>query len=149
MLPRARCRGGCWPDWGSEALEALCDHLLGCTRRLEIVIGRSIPDGLRSAYRCIARQFWRQIGRAALLRTMQRDASHGLLLFCCPIVYFSTAAPASGQLDYPTTRQMQLAAVPKLLPPAEMSSGIPYTAAREVQGRLLTGLRQRDDRILV
>ena len=44
---------------------------------------------------------------------------------------------------------MQLAAVPNLLPPPEMPRGIQYIAARKVQGRLLVGLGQRDDRILV
>jgi len=27
MLPRARCRGGCWPDWGSAAIGSSCQHL--------------------------------------------------------------------------------------------------------------------------
>ena len=84
-----------------------------------------------------------------LLRTVQRDESRRLLLLRCPIVYFSTAAPASGQLDYPTTRQMQLAAVPKLIPPPAIARGIPYDAAREVRGRPLAGLGQQGDRILV
>jgi hypothetical protein len=84
------------------------------------------------------------------VRTVQRDKSHRLLLLCCPIVCFSTACACSGQLNYPqTTRQMQLAAVPKLLPPPEMARGIPHEAAREVQGRLLPGLGQRGDRILL
>jgi len=51
---------------------------------------------------------------------VQRDESHRLLLLCCPIVYFSTPVPASGQLTYHMTRQMQLAAVPKLLPPPKI-----------------------------
>ena len=45
--------------------------------------------------------------------------------------------------------QMQLAAVQKLLPPSAIARGIPYDAAREVQGRLLAGLGQRDGRVLV
>ena len=44
---------------------------------------------------------------------------------------------------------MQLAAVPKLHSAPEMSRGIQFIAAREVQGRVLAGLEQRDDRILV
>jgi len=44
---------------------------------------------------------------------------------------------------------MQLAAVPKLLPPPAMARGIPFLAVREVQGRLLAGLGQQGDRILV
>ena len=44
---------------------------------------------------------------------------------------------------------MQLAAVPKLPPPPKMSRGIPFTAARKVQERLLAGLGQRGDRVLV
>ena len=52
-------------------------------------------------------------------------------------------------MDYPTTRQPQLAAVPKLLSPPEMSRGIQFIAAREVQGRLLGGLGQSSDQILV
>ena len=80
---------------------------------------------------------------------MQRDESHWLLLLCCPIVYFSSAA-CNRTADYPTTtRQMQLAAVPKLLPPSAMTRGIHHVAASEVQGRLLAGLEQRGDRILV
>ena len=47
----------------------------------------------------------------------------------------------------PATRQMQLAAVPKLLPPSEMHPTTPHDAAREVQGRLLAGVGQRGDRI--
>ena len=79
---------------------------------------------------------------------MQRDESHWLLLLCCPIVYFSSAA-CNRTADYPTTtRQMQLAAVPELLPPPAMGRGIPHEAAREVQGRLLAGLGQRGDHIL-
>ena len=78
---------------------------------------------------------------------MQRDDSHWLLLPCCPIAYFSTAC--TWQLNYPTTRQMQLAAVRKLLPPPAMGRGIPHEAAREVQGRLLAGMGQWGDRILV
>jgi hypothetical protein len=56
---------------------------------------------------------------------------------------------APGQLDYPTTRQVQLAAVPKLLPPPEMSRGIQFIAACKVQGRVLARLGQRDGRVLV
>ena len=78
---------------------------------------------------------------------MQRDESHWLLLPCCPIAYFSTAC--TWQLNYPTTRQVQLAAVPKLLPPPGMSRGIQFTAARKVQGRMLARLGQRDGRVLV
>ena len=37
----------------------------------------------------------------------------------------------------------------KLLLALEMARGIPHAAAREVQGRLLAGLEQRGDRILV
>jgi len=37
----------------------------------------------------------------------------------------------------------------KLLPPSAMGRGIPHDAAREVQGRLLAGLGQRDGRVLV
>ena len=37
----------------------------------------------------------------------------------------------------------------KLLLALEMARGIPHAAAREVQGRLLAGLGQRGDRILV
>ena len=48
--------------------------------------------------------------------------------------------PDHGQLDNPTTRQMRLATVPRLLPPPEMSRGIQVIAAREVKGRLLAGL---------
>ena len=44
---------------------------------------------------------------------------------------------------------MQLAAAPKLPPPPKMSRGIPFTAARKVQERLLAGLGQRGDRVLV
>jgi len=44
---------------------------------------------------------------------------------------------------------MQLAAVRKLLPPPAMGRGIPHEAACEVQGRLVAGLGQRGDRILV
>ena len=44
---------------------------------------------------------------------------------------------------------MQPAADPKLLPPPKMARGMPYDAAREVQGRLLAGLGQRGDRVLV
>ena len=43
---------------------------------------------------------------------------------------------------------MQPAADPKLLPPPKMARGMPYDAAREVQGRLLAGLGQRGDRVL-
>jgi hypothetical protein len=43
---------------------------------------------------------------------------------------------------------MQPTADPKLLPPPEMARGMPCDAAREVQGRLLTGLGQRGDRVL-
>ena len=48
-----------------------------------------------------------------------------------------------------TTRQVQLAAVPKLLPPPEMSRGIQFTVARKVQGRMLARPGQRDGRVLV
>ena len=51
--------------------------------------------------------------------------------------------------DPSDTAEVQLAAVPKLLPPPEMSRGIQHVAARKVQGRLLAGLEQRGDRILV
>ena len=44
---------------------------------------------------------------------------------------------------------MQPTADPKLLPPPEMARGMPCDAAREVQGRLLAGLGQRGDRVLV
>ena len=46
---------------------------------------------------------------------------------------------------------MRLAAVPKLrlLPTLEIARGIPHAAAREVQRRLLAGMGQRGDRILV
>ena len=80
---------------------------------------------------------------------MQRDELHWLLLLCCPIVYFSSAA-CNRTADYPTTtRQMQLAAVPELLPPPAMGRDIPHEAACEVQGRLVAGLGQRGDRILM
>ena len=52
-------------------------------------------------------------------------------------------------MDYPTTRQPQLAAVPKLLWPLEMSRGVQFIAARKVQGRVLARLKQRDGRVLV
>ena len=44
---------------------------------------------------------------------------------------------------------MQLAAVRKLLPPPVMARDILFIAACEVQGRMLAGLGQRDDRVLV
>ena len=59
------------------------------------------------------------------------------------------ALPASDSWVTLATRHMQRAAVPKLLPPPEMSRGIQHVAARKVQGRLLAGLEQRDGRILV
>ena len=49
----------------------------------------------------------------------------------------------------PTTRQVQLAAVPKLLPPPEMSRGAQYIAARKAQGRMLARPGQRDGWVLV
>jgi len=58
-------------------------------------------------------------------------------------------APAPGQLNFPTIRQMQLVAAPKLLPPPAMARGIPHIAAREVQGWLPVGLWQQGDRVLV
>ena len=51
--------------------------------------------------------------------------------------------------DPSDTAEVQLAAVPKLLPPPEMSCGIPRMAAHKVQGRVLAGLGQQGDRILV
>jgi hypothetical protein len=53
-----------------------------------------------------------------------------------------------GEMN-PAIWQMQLAAVPKLLPQPEMARNTPYDAACEVQGRLLAGLGQWGDRILV
>ena len=47
------------------------------------------------------------------------------------------------------TAEMPLAAAQKLLPPWAMARGVPYTAAREVQGRLLAGMGQQDGQILV
>ena len=44
-------------------------------------------------------------------------------------------------MDYPTTRPMQLAAVPKLRPPPEMVRGIPYIAVRDGVRVLCTLLR--------
>ena len=44
---------------------------------------------------------------------------------------------------------MQLAAVPKLHSAPEMSRGIQFIAAREVQGRVLAGLGQCGGQMLV
>ena len=57
LLPRPRCRGGCWPGWGSKVGVLVSSSSQGCTRRSEILIGRSIRGGLRGAYCRIARRF--------------------------------------------------------------------------------------------
>jgi hypothetical protein len=71
----------------------------------------------------------------------------GCRCYCCSIVCFPPPAPC--KMMKLTTRQVQLAAVPKLLPPPGMSRGIQFTAARKVQGRMLARLGQRDGRVLV
>ena len=72
------------------------------------------------------------------MRTLQRNESHRLLLLCCSIGYFSPTwhVDLRGWITT-ATRQMQLAAVPKLLPPPEFSRGSPLMAAREAQMQLL------------
>ena len=136
---RAQGAGGdCWPKWGSRAIESFCHHLLRCTRRSEIVIARSIRDGLRGAYRCITRRFWKSPapGRnhCAQCSAMNRISC------CCSAAQSCNSLhplPASDRWITPATRQMQLAADPKLLPPSAMAHGILHMTAHEVQGRQL------------
>ena len=69
------------------------------------------------------------------MNTVQRDESHRLLLLCCPIVQLSPIPSLHLTDGLPNDTLMQLAAVPKLLPPPEMARGIRFIAARKVQGR--------------
>ena len=46
MPPRARCRGGCWPGWGSATIETWFHLLLACTRRSQLRGVRGITPGL-------------------------------------------------------------------------------------------------------
>jgi hypothetical protein len=46
MPPRARCRGGCWPGWGSATIEAWFHLLLACTLRSQLKGVRDITPGL-------------------------------------------------------------------------------------------------------
>ena len=72
------------------------------------------------------------------MNTAQRDELYRLLLLCCPIVQLSlySCIPSLHLTDgLPNDTLMQLAAVPKLLPPPEMARGIRFIAARKVQGR--------------
>ena len=54
-----------------------------------------------------------------------------------------------GSLDHPTTRQMRLAAIPKLLPPPQMARGMPDAYSCEVRRLLMAQKMLRGDRILV
>ena len=136
---------------GVRSVHSCCIRceLVGCTRRHEF-IGRSIRAGSRGAYRCKTRlsRGGKSPGRnyCAQCSAMNRSGC------CCSAARLCMSpppAPAPGQLDIPTTRQMQLAAAPKLLPPPEMSCGMPHTAVRKVQGRLLIGIGQQGDRVLM
>ena len=107
-----------------------------------------MTESSRGAYRCIARRFPGQIGRAALLRMAPRIATVAAALLLDRVIPSIPSLHLRGEMN-PAIWQMQLAAVLKLLPPPEMSRGIPHTAARKVQGWLLVGLGQCDDRVLV
>jgi hypothetical protein len=100
---------------------------------------RQLARRLPLAYSCSS-SFPGQIGRAALLRTVQRDESQRLRLPCCPVVYFSTAALKPGPVNYPTTRQMQLAGCS---PKAAFAAGnVPWhTVCNRGQGAGATSVR--------
>ena len=88
-------------------------------------------------------------GSAAWVRLRHgRGQPTACTLACLRLLRCPLGARTSYHRSTPT-RQMQLAAAQKLLPPSAMARGIPYIAAREVQGRLLAGLGQQCDRVLV
>ena len=84
LLVRRRC--SCCTDRGSEVIECSYSHLL-----LALVLLRDInrvhhPDGLAGHLRLHSSSVLGYSCRAELLRTLQRDGSHLLLLLCCSIV---------------------------------------------------------------
>ena len=81
---------------------------------------------------------------------VQRRCLVGHLLY----TVYTAASPElgcsfRGNAELSPARQVQLAAVPKLLPPPDMACSMQFIAACEVQGRLLAGLGQQGDRVLV
>jgi hypothetical protein len=115
-------RAACTAATGFAGVAALAIAEISTTEALAARVIRLLRRGLFSC------------GPTVLMRDRDARVRVRVAVALLPDWYFSTAAPASGQLNYLTTRQMQLATVPKLLPPPKMSRGMPHTAARKVQG---------------
>ena len=127
------CVNICWGAHGAGS-NSRARHTLRLARRL-LLHSSSVPwvNGPREA---IAHGAERRIATLATTSAARSfNSPHPL--------------PAFGNGFNPTTRQMQLAAVPKLLPTPGMARGIQHAGACEVQGRLLAALMPRDHRNFV